>query len=74
MLFDKANSIPTGVDITGNTVYDSVFYVYNPLFEKAQFNSEFKQFTLFLPDNEVLKDCFTKLNTQYKAMGKRLRQ
>ena len=70
MLFDKANSIPTGVDITGNTVYDSVFYVYNPLFEKAQFNSEFKQFTLFLPDNEVLKDCFTKLNTQYKAMGK----
>lgn len=59
MLFDKANSIPTGVDITGNTVYDSVFYVYNPLFEKAQFNSEFKQFTLFLPDNEVLKDCFT---------------
>ena len=70
MLFDKANSIPTGVDITGNTEYDSVFYVYNPLFEKAQFNSEFKQFTLFLPDNEVLKDCFTKLNTQYKAMGK----
>ena len=70
MLFDKANSIPTGVDITGNTVYSSVFYVYNPLFEKAQFNSEFKQFTLFLPDNEVLKDWLTKLNTQYKAMGK----
>lgn len=70
MLFDKANSIPIGVDITGNTEYDSVFYVHNPLFEKAQFNSEFKQFTMFLPDNEVLKDCFTKLNTQYKAMGK----
>lgn len=69
MRFDKVNSIPTGVDITGNTVYDSVFYVYNPLFEKAEFNSEFKQFTLFLPDNEVMKDCFDKLITQYKAMG-----
>ena len=23
MRFDKVNSIPTGVDITGNTVYDS---------------------------------------------------
>ena len=34
MRFDKVNSIPTGVDITGNTVYDSVFYVYNPLLRK----------------------------------------
>ena len=70
MLFDKANSTPVGVDITGNTVYDSVFYVYNPLFEKAPFNSEFKQFTLFLPDNNILQDCFNTLETQYKAMGK----
>lgn len=70
MLFDKANSIPIGVDITGNTVYDSVFYVHNPLFEKAEFNSEFKQFTLLLPDNTVLKDCFDKLEAQYNAMGK----
>lgn len=72
MRFDKVNSIPTGVDITGNTVYDSVFYVYNPLFEKAEFNSEFKQFTLFLPDNNVMKGCFDKLEVQYKAMGKTL--
>lgn len=70
MLFDKANSTPIGVDMTGNTVYDSVFYVYNPLFEKAQFNSEFKQFTLFLPSNEVVKNCFDKLITQYASMGK----
>lgn len=72
MRFDKVNSIPTGVDITGNTVYDSVFYVYNPLFEKAEFNSEFKQFTLFLPDNQVMKSCFDKLAVQYTAMGKTL--
>lgn len=72
MRFDKVNSIPVGVDITGNTVYDSVFYVYNPLFEKAEFNSEFKQFTLFLPDNQVMKSCFDKLAVQYTAMGKTL--
>lgn len=70
MLFDKVNSIPVGVDITGNTVYDSIFYVHNPLFEKAKFNSEFEQFTLFLPNNVVMKDCFDKLTTQYAAMGK----
>ncbi|KAA6312799.1 hypothetical protein EZS27_036327, partial [termite gut metagenome] len=32
-LFDKANSIPIGVDQTGNTVYDSIFYISNPLFD-----------------------------------------
>ncbi|WP_321517477.1 fasciclin domain-containing protein [uncultured Bacteroides sp.] len=69
-VFDKANSIPTGVDKTGNTLYDSVFYVYNPLFEKAKFNSEFSQFTVLLPSNDVVKKCFEKLNTQYRLMGK----
>lgn len=69
-VFDKANSIPIGVDKTGNTLYDSVFYVYNPLFDKAKFNSEFSQFTALIPSNEVVKKCFEKLNTQYKLMGK----
>jgi hypothetical protein len=69
-VFDKANSIPIGVDKTGNTLYDSVFYVYNPLFTKAKFNSEFSQFTALVPSNEVVRKCFDKLNTQYKLMGK----
>ncbi len=69
-VFDKANSIPIGVDKTGNTLYDSVFYVYNPLFEKAKFNSEFSQFTALVPSNEVVSRCFEKLNTQYALMGK----
>ena len=70
MLFDRKNSVPTGVDATGNTVYDSVFYSYNPLFEQADFSSEFSQFTLFLPSNEVISGAFDKLKKQYQLMGR----
>lgn len=69
-LFDKANSTPVGVDKTGNTIYDSVFYVYNPIFDKVEFNSEFKQFTVFVPSNKVIKDCFKTMEGQYEKMGK----
>jgi len=69
-LFDKANSIPIGVDKTGNTLYDSVFYVSNPLFATVPFNSEFSQFTAFLPNNAVIKNCFDALTAQYQKMGK----
>jgi len=71
-LFDRANSIPIGVDKTGNTIYDSVFYVSNPLFANVQFNSEFSQFTAFLPSNTVITNCFDALNVQYQKMGKAL--
>lgn len=69
-VFDKANSIPIGVDKTGNTIYDSVFYVSNPIFTTSAFNSEFKQFTVFLPNNQVIHDCFSTLATTYAKMGK----
>lgn len=69
-IFDRINSTPIGVDKTGNTLYDSVFYVHNPLFEKAQFNSEFSQFTALIPSNTVINNCFAKLNEQYRLMGK----
>ncbi|MDD3077830.1 MAG: fasciclin domain-containing protein [Paludibacter sp.] len=73
-LFDKSNSIPIGVDKTGNTLYDSAFYVYNPLFERVEFNSEFKQFTAFVPSNEVITNCFEALAAQYAKMGKTVTQ
>jgi len=69
-LFDKANSIPIGVDKTGNTLYDSVFYISNPIFATVPFNSEFSQFTAFVPNNTVIKNCFDNLNQQYQKMGK----
>ncbi len=69
-VFDKPNSRPIGVDGSGNTVYDSVFYVTNPLFDKADFNSGFKQFTMFLPSNEAIESCYETLHMQYQMMGK----
>ncbi len=68
-VFDRMRSVPIGVDETGNTIYDSVFYTSNPLFENADFSSEFSQFTLFLPSNEVMNACFAKLGEQYALMG-----
>jgi hypothetical protein len=68
--FDRANSTPIGVDKTGNTIYDSIFYVYNPIFETVQFNSEFQQFTVFLPSNTVINNCFETLKSIYAKMGK----
>lgn len=70
-MFDKTNSIPIGVDQTGNTIYDSIFYVYNPIFEKANISSEFSEFTLFIPKNEVINNTLTKLKSQYEMMGKK---
>lgn len=68
-VFDRANSTPIGVDRTGNTVYDSIFFVHNPIFDRAQFNSEFSQFTCFLPSNDVITNCFQVLHDQYRKMG-----
>lgn len=68
-VFDRKNSTPIGVDITGNTVYDSIFYISNPLFERTDFSSEFNQFTMFLPNNQVINTCFQNLQTQYELMG-----
>lgn len=74
MVFDEKNSTKKSVDETGNWIYDSVFYVYNPLFEKAEFNSEFKQFTLLTPDNDVVAACFEKLKEQFRSMGQEVKK
>ncbi|MBN1925843.1 MAG: hypothetical protein JW798_08405, partial [Prolixibacteraceae bacterium] len=68
--FDKANSIPVGVDLTGNTLYDSVFFTYNPMFDTVDISSEFEQLTMFVPSNEVVSGAFMKLKAQYDLMGK----
>jgi len=69
-LFDVNNSVPTGVDKTGNTLYDSTFIIQNPIFEKADFRSEFSQVTMFLPSNAVIKQCFDDLKELYGQFGK----
>ena len=69
-LFDPVNSIPKGVDLTGNTIYDSVFIIKNPLFENANIASEFSQVTMFLPSNAVIEDAYRNLKMQYDQFGK----
>ncbi|WP_437921060.1 fasciclin domain-containing protein [Sphingobacterium sp. LRF_L2] len=69
-LFDKESSIPIGVDATGNTVYDSVYVISNPIFEKANIRSEFSNVTMFLPSNQVIKGCFDDLAELYSQFGK----
>src|SRR5699024_8740377 len=69
-LFDPVNSIPTGVDKTGNTLYDSVFVIENPLFEEADIASEFSQVTLLLPRNTVIEAAYKNLKSQYDQFGK----
>ncbi|GGH06087.1 fasciclin domain-containing protein [Sphingobacterium alkalisoli] len=69
-LFDMENSIPVGVDRTGRTLYDSVFIISNPIFERANIMSEFDKLTMFLPSNEVLEECFDNLGQLYGQFGK----
>lgn len=68
--FDKSKSIPLRVDSTGNTVYDSVFVVDNPLFNTVKINAEDQQFTCFLPDNEKINSCFERLRETYEGIGR----
>ncbi|MFB6320699.1 fasciclin domain-containing protein [Saccharicrinis sp. FJH54] len=68
-VFDVENSVPIGVDITGNTIYDSVFVIENPLLAQADFKSEFSQLTMFLPDNSVIDDCLENYKDQLLSIG-----
>lgn len=69
-IFDMENSIPIGVDPTGNTLYDSVFVISNPIFDAANIRSEFAQVTMFLPSNAVIEQCFADLGRLYEQFGK----
>jgi hypothetical protein len=67
-VFDRDNSVPVGVDNTGNTVYDSVFVTKNLLMDRYgsggtetwNMRSEFYSSTLLIPDNDVVDGALTK--------------
>ena len=66
--FDRANSVPVGVDNTGNTVYDSVFVTKNLLMDRYSsggseswnMRSEFYSSTLLIPNNTLVDQALTK--------------
>lgn len=68
-VFDVVNSTPIGVDLSGNTIYDSVFVIENALLSQVDFRSEFSQITMFLPNNDVIDDCLVALNEQLVSLG-----
>ena len=69
-LFDKANSVPVGVDKYGNTVYDSAFYIKNPIMDTVDIRSEFIQSTMFLPSNAIILNCIGDMKSQYEKIGR----
>jgi hypothetical protein len=66
--FDRENSVPVGVDNTGNTVYDSVFVTKNLLMDRYNsggsetwnMRSEFFTSTLLVPNNTLVEGALIK--------------
>lgn len=64
-VFDKNNSIPIGVDPTGNTVYDSVFVIKNVLMDRYDsggketwnMRSEFYSSTMLIFSNDLIENA-----------------
>jgi hypothetical protein len=64
-VFDYDNSIPTGVDATGNTVYDSVFITQNTLMDRYNsggsltwsMRSEYFSSTMLIPSNSLVDNA-----------------
>jgi len=64
-VFDQSNSIPVGVDVTGNTVYDSVFVVKNTLMDRYNsggsetwnMRSEYYSSTMLIPSNDLVENA-----------------
>ncbi|RKD90957.1 hypothetical protein [Mangrovibacterium diazotrophicum] len=66
--FDRSNSVPVGIDNTGNTVYDSVFVTKNLLMDRYSsggseswnMRSEFYSSTMLIPNNTLVEGALTK--------------
>ncbi len=67
-VFDKEASKVVGVDHTGNTVYDSVFTVKAPYFEKVKFDimSENLSATMLIPSNDVINKALKEAQDKLK--------
>ena len=67
--FDKKSSTPIGIDKTGNTVYDSVFTVKSPYFEKKKMDlySESMHATMFIPSNELVTKALEDARNKLKS-------
>lgn len=71
-VFDPDASFALGVDNVGNTIYDSVFVITNPILSKGDINSEDKDYTLFLPTNTAISEMLADMKEKYTDMGMKM--
>lgn len=71
-IFDPKASFPKGVDEVGNTIYDSVFVISNPYFEKGDPRKETSEFTMFIPNNEIMHAMLTDMTNYFVQIGREI--
>lgn len=67
-VFDRAHSKPLYTDGSGNIVYDSIFYINNPLLDTAKINGG-DDYIMYVPSNDVINECYQNLKAQYQMMA-----
>lgn len=75
-IFRPDLSFPNGVDEVGNTIYDSVFVIENKYFCQSKYDirNEQAEYTLFLPDNNAMKNMLTYMHDYFKQLGREFTQ
>lgn len=68
-IFKPGSSFPLDVDSLGNTIYDSVFVIENPLMSMADLRDEDDEFTLFLPSNAVFEGMYRDMKEYFDGVG-----
>lgn len=68
-VFDKAGSKPVGVDVTGNTIYDTVWIYTNDFFDARSFSltSESLTATMLLFSNDVINRALAQADSTLAA-------
>lgn len=69
-VFRPELSLPIGINEWGNTVYDSVFEIENPFFRAGDLRYEEKDYTLFLPTNDVIKRMMLSVSNFFATVGR----
>jgi len=69
--FDKAHSKVIGVDVNGNTIYDSVFIYTNDFFDAKNFDlsSEALKATMFVFSDQVINEALNEAKTTLQSWG-----
>ncbi len=68
-IFDRENSVQIGETAMGRPIYDSVFYVYNPILAYGDISDEEGLYRFVIPTNDVITETFTAMADSYIVKG-----